>query len=152
MTEMEPTPTNSEEDRALETLHRLQDKIANAQHDLRNPLGNVLGFCEILLNQVKSSPNQELRAGLESICQAAEQMVKEVDQVLDPNKIPAGPEAVKALQVQLRQEASYIIAAIQSLIPAAGASSKDVLREDLSRMSDSAMRLGRVIETSLSLY
>src|SRR5712671_6602624 len=76
---MSPNPPNQDGSDSLVEL------IAHAQHDLRNPLGNILGFCEILGQQLRDAPNQELRDGLETISQWAEQMAKEIDHVLDPN-------------------------------------------------------------------
>jgi len=144
---MPPTPPTPD-DRS----NRLQEWVAEAQHDLRNPLGNILGFCEILAPQFKGAPNQGVRHGLETISQAAEQIAKEVDNVLDPNKTPPAPEAVKALQGQLRQWTSQIISTIQALVAQAGAPGDNALREDLARMADSADRLSRLVETSLSAY
>ncbi len=130
----------------------LTEWVADAQHDLRNPLGNILGFCEILLKQVQPLLNQELRRGFDAIYQSAEQMVKEIDQVLDPNKTPAGRDAVAALQVQLRQQAAQIISTLQNLAPHAAALGDDLFSQDFSRMSESAARLGRMIEKALSSY
>ncbi len=130
----------------------LVEFIAHAQHDLRNPLGNILGFCEILGQQLKDAPNQDLRRGLETISQWAEQMAEEIDHVLDPNKTPPGPEAVKALQGQLRHQTAGVINKIQNMSALAGVLDDTLLCQDLSRMADSAARLARVIETSLSAY
>src|SRR5436309_3199876 len=99
----------------------LQEWIAEAQHDLRNPLGNILGFCEILGPQFKGAHNQGVQQGLATISQAAEQITKEVDSVLDPNNTPPTSEAVKALQGQLRQRSSQISSTIQALAAQAGA-------------------------------
>ena len=129
---MSPNPPNQDGSDSLVEL------IAHAQHDLRNPLGNILGFCEILGQQLKGAPDQELRGGLETISQAAEQMAKEIDHVLDPNKTPPGPEAVKALQGQLRQQTSEVINKIQNMSALAGVLDDNLLCQDLSRMADSA--------------
>ena len=131
---------------------KLQDFVAQAQHDLRNPLGNILGFCEMLLAEAKPLASADLKQGLESIYQSAFRMVADINQVLDPNKKPAALEEVKSLQTRLRPQAAQIILDIQTLPSKADALEPGLFNVDLSRMTDSARRLGDLIETALSDY
>jgi len=130
----------------------LRELIADAQHDLRNPLGNILGFCEILLKQVQSSNEEHWKPRLQSIYDLANQMIVRIDRVLDPDKTPAGPGEVSTLQVQLRPEASQIITTLETLAQEARRLPQDHYSEDLTRMSESAERVARLIETALSIY
>src|SRR5438552_17350004 len=106
--------TDPEGKRRLEqSAERLKDFIAQAQHDLRNPLGNILGFCEILLKQAQAPGEEFIKTGLSGIDQVATRMVKDLDQVLDPDRTPAAPEEVKALQGRLQQQAVLILRTTQ---------------------------------------
>src|SRR5512144_44932 len=80
------------------TSAELQEAVARAQHDLRNPLGQVLGFCEMLLYHVEPLPPKDIREAVEAIHEISEQMLREMDRVLDPDKPPALPEEVNALK------------------------------------------------------
>src|SRR4051812_28969257 len=96
----------------------LKQLIADAQHDLRNPLGNILGFCEILLKEIQSSTEEHWKPRLQSIYDLANQMIQQIDRVLDPDKTPAGPGEINRLQIQLRPEAIRIIGTLQALATA----------------------------------
>jgi signal transduction histidine kinase len=120
---------------------QIKDLVAQAQHDLRNPLGHILCFCELLIPQAQQLQDESLKQGLNTIDATATQMVKDINRVLDPNQTPSSPEAVARLQGQLRQQASDILITIPTL-----------LTKDLTRMSDSAKRVSSLVETALSFY
>jgi len=130
----------------------LKELAANAQHALRNPLGNILGFCEILLKQVQASNEEHWKPRLQLIYDLADQMTRQIDKVLDPDSAPAAPAEVAALQVKLRPVAGEIIKTLDTLLAEANALRKDLYREDLTRMSESAQRVARLIETALAIY
>ena len=146
-------PMQTRADATVTAEDRIKESIAQAQHDLRNPLGNILCFCEWLLPQLDGQTGvEDLCLGLKAIYRVAEQMVRDLNQVLDPDKVPAGPDAVKALRERLRPEAAQINRDIQTLRSRAGASTTASFCEDLSRMNDSAQRTATLIETTLSFY
>jgi hypothetical protein len=81
---------------------------------------------------------------------AATQMVAALKKVLDPDNFLASPAEVKALQGQLEQQASLILHTNQTVLEKAAATQDAVLREDLSRMRDSAQRMVNLIGSALS--
>ena len=130
----------------------LADLIAQAQHDLRNPLGNILGFCEILLGQIPPGSEEALRLGLQSIENSANLMVTEINRGLDPDRSPPGANEISSLQAQLRQQASHILLTIQTLLSKRADLEDDLWAVDLRKMSDSARRVSDLIEKGLSFY
>ena len=127
----------------------LQEVIAQAQHDLRNPLGNILGFCEILLKPAQSLGDPELLLGLTTIDQLAGQMVADINRVLDPDKSPAPPSELQALQDRLRPQAARILHTIPALLARATALREETLQDNLPRMTECARRLSDLIESSI---
>jgi len=151
---MEKEPANPAEPHrpAAVSSEQIKDCIAQAQHDLRNPLGHILCFCEILIPQAQQSQDESLKDGLKSIDATAAQMVKDINRVLDPNNSPSPPDEVGRLQVGLRQQISQILQIIPTLLARATALKDDLFTTDLTRMSDSARRVSSLIETALSFY
>ncbi len=150
--EKEPAKPERAHDLEASANEQIADAIAQAQHDLRNPLGHILCFCEILIPQAQQSQDESLTQGLKSIDATAAQMVKDINRVLDPNSSPSSQDEVGRLQAQLREQTSQILHIIPSLVARAAALKDDLFTTDLTRMSDSARRLGSLVETALSFY
>src|SRR5438876_3888909 len=94
---------------------QLHEWVAQAQHDLRNPLGNLLCSCEMLLTQRQPPSREELRVGLESISELSNQLLVAIDHTLDPDGTPPGPAEVQSLQTSLQDITSRIIEALHKL-------------------------------------
>jgi CheY-like chemotaxis protein len=129
----------------------LQEAVAQAQHDLRNPLGNILGFCEILLKHVQPLGDAELLLGLNTIDQLAERMVADINHVLNPDQAPAPPAEFQALQERLREQAARVLNTIPALSAKADALHDSTLGDNLPRMAECARRLCDLIESSIPL-
>jgi signal transduction histidine kinase len=75
----------------LETNQKLNQFVGMASHDLRNPLGVVLGFAKLLQRDEQSNPpTEQQRRALASIQSSAEFMLRLVNNLLDVSKIEAG--------------------------------------------------------------
>lgn len=65
--------------------------IANISHELRTPLNAILGFSDLLLNKGHTIRSEEMRQDyVQSIHQAGETLLYNIDQILDLSKIEAG--------------------------------------------------------------
>ena len=130
----------------------LKDKVAEARHDLCNPLGNILGFCEILLQPDQPRRRAEVKMAVRAIDESACKMVAALKQVLDPDKFLPSPAEVKTLEAKLGQHAALILRTNQMLLEKAAATKDARLREDLARMLESAQRVVNLIGPALSFY
>lgn len=128
----------------------LKDQIAQARHDLCNPLGNILGLCEIHLHPDQPPQWSEARAALETIDKSASQMVRSLKLVLDPERMAANAPELKSLREQLHDHASRILQFNQRLAEHANGPADRLFREDLARMRSSAQRLADMIDSTLS--
>jgi len=83
---------------AAEALHVERDKaqladrsksefLAMMSHDIRTPLGGILGFAELLRN---SDLNSEQREQIEAICSSGETLLELVNEILDLSRIESG--------------------------------------------------------------
>lgn len=70
-----------------------------AAHDLRNPLGGIIGLSEILLNETEETTEEERREYLETIHNASKEMLTLLNDLLDLSVIESGK-----LELQLRME------------------------------------------------
>jgi PAS domain S-box-containing protein len=78
----------------LAELNARKDKLLFAlSHDLRSPLGSILGFAEILLEDGEQLPAEERRQFLQYIRDAAQNQLKVINELLrKPEEEPSEPE------------------------------------------------------------
>ncbi len=87
-------------------LERLNDQksqfLGMAAHDLRNPLGVILGYAELLLDTVGPGLAEGEREMLEVIHSSSEFMLGMVDELLDVSRIESGRLELKREPTDLR--------------------------------------------------
>jgi signal transduction histidine kinase len=66
------------------------DFLANVSHELRTPMNAILGFNEMILDQVYGDIPDELRRPLSDIQQSGRHLLRLISDVLDLSKIEAG--------------------------------------------------------------
>jgi signal transduction histidine kinase/CheY-like chemotaxis protein len=66
------------------------DFIAHTSHELRTPLNAVIGYSEMLLDEIEDADPAEVKHDLEKINTAAKHLLSLINSVLDLSKIEAG--------------------------------------------------------------
>ncbi len=64
--------------------------LANMSHELRTPLNAVIGFSELLLEEIPGKLNNDQRECLEDILSAGKHLLKLINEILDLSKVEAG--------------------------------------------------------------
>jgi len=91
-----------EKSREVEVASRLKSEfLANMSHELRTPLNVVIGFSELLLDQVPGPVNKKQRECLADILSSGRHLLGLIDQVLDLSKIESGRTELKLAEVAL---------------------------------------------------
>jgi signal transduction histidine kinase len=79
---------------ARERLREMNDEknefMGIAAHDLRNPLGAIMGYAEMVIEDANALPHPDLAANGECIREAAQRMAAMVQNFLDANRIERG--------------------------------------------------------------
>jgi two-component system, OmpR family, sensor kinase len=100
----------SKKNRELDLLNEQKNKFLGiAAHDLRNPLGILIGFSELMLNMPEDLDVKEQRDLLERIHKTATFMLKMVNELLDVASIESG-------KLNLTLEAESINALVREII------------------------------------
>jgi signal transduction histidine kinase len=77
--------------RQLEAASRHKsDFLANVSHELRTPMNAILGFNEMILDQVYGDISEDLKRPLSDIQQSGRHLLRLINDVLDLSKIEAG--------------------------------------------------------------
>jgi signal transduction histidine kinase len=77
--------------------------LANMSHELRTPLNVIIGFSELMLDQVPGPVNKNQRQCLEDILSSGRHLLGLIDQVLDLAKIESGKTELKLTEVALTE-------------------------------------------------
>lgn len=124
--------------------------VAKARHDLRNPIGQILGFGEMLLEEARALGFEPFVADLDLINQCANDLIGQVNHTLDVQNIATGQSNFQDLKLRLRTLSSQITAAADKLAHLSRALKDDVFSVDLARIAAASRQMRELAETSLA--
>src|SRR3954449_10106765 len=80
--------------------------LANLRHELRTPLNAVIGYSEMLLEDLADEGLEELCSDIKKIHSAGSQLLTLVNEALDPARTAAGETGtdLKSLRASLRHD------------------------------------------------
>ncbi len=102
--------------RALEEANRLKsDFLANTSHELRTPLTSILGFVEILGNDLAESREEE-KTFLANIGESAQHLLDIINNILRTAEIEAGKFVMNSRRLNLAEVLSEVRAKVHQLV------------------------------------
>lgn len=72
-----------------EQREKLEVYLSHVRHELRNPLNNIIGYCELLMEVAEDKEDQETMADLVRIQTAGQQLQELITSLLDSAQIDA---------------------------------------------------------------
>ncbi|WP_181079318.1 PAS domain-containing protein [Methanohalophilus euhalobius] len=77
--------------------------LANMSHELRTPLNSVIGFSDILLEEVKGELNDPQKKYVSNIARSGNHLLSLINDILDISKIEAGQEQLEYSSFELHE-------------------------------------------------
>ena len=94
----------------VEKANRLKSEfLASMSHELRTPLHTVIGFSELLLEEIEGALNAKQKRFLGHIKQDSQHLLEVINDILDLSKIEAG-------RLELRREEFEVLGAVEEVI------------------------------------
>jgi signal transduction histidine kinase len=94
----------AESNRRLEEASRAKsDFLANMNHELRTPLNAVIGFSEVLLDQLFGPINQKQQEYVNNILTSGKHLLSLIDDILDLSKAESGCMELELTDFSLRE-------------------------------------------------
>jgi CheY-like chemotaxis protein len=113
--------------------------VIKVRHDLRNPLGHILGFSELLLDASRKRGVGTLSPDLKRMLDATEEMVNGVNRALDP-ALAAATLPLDELDRQIRNFVTLVASIAQRCHPTC-VDLGDPFHTDLARITGAAEKL-----------
>jgi len=121
--------------------------VAELRHHLRTPVNHIVGYTEMLLEDVPAD-DASRRAPLEEILAAAQDVLARISAVLAPTLSQVAADALERLYGDLRGPQERIVRAVLGLQAAGGATLDAAALDDLAKILRAAEQLAPVARPS----
>jgi signal transduction histidine kinase len=129
---------------SLASQHKSQF-LANMSHELRTPLNAVLGYTELMLDNIYGDINPRSREVLERVQFNGRHLLQMINDVLDLSKIEAGQLTLAVETVEFGGIVRSVVGATESLASAKGLELRTDIAADLPRGRGDIRRLTQVV-------
>jgi phosphoserine phosphatase RsbU/P len=114
---------------------------AKVRHDLRNPLSDILGFCDVLREEAVERGLDQLLPEFTLIHDAASRIFADVNHALSPENLKISTTDFTALEAVIRLHAEKILISTESLSEKCDLIEPNSFGDDLLRITSSARKL-----------
>jgi adenylate cyclase len=128
------------------------DRISQLRHDLRNPVNQILGYGELLIEESAQAGRPAPLGGLRSIIAGGKRVVALIDEGLSARGEGQGEAAIDlpALRLRLLEPLGRIIADCDDLTREASDPEQADFRKDVARIRAGASRLLELADEMLA--
>jgi PAS domain S-box-containing protein len=102
-------------DRALEASRLKSRILANVSHDMRTPLGSILGYADMLQAEVFGPLNETQQGKIRLIIESSNHLREFVDNLLAQSELEAGKLALQANQISPKKLMQELASGVQVL-------------------------------------
>ena len=130
---------------AIEANQLKSEFLGRISHELRTPLNPVIGFAELMLDEVPGPINEEQRQCLGDVLTAGKHLLDLVTEVLDISKIESGKTELRLKHLFLSEVTRLVKKATISTLKRRGQSLDIVIEEGLPRLFADENKLRQVL-------
>ena len=133
------------------TRSSFKDVLSKVRHDLRTPVGHIIGYSEMLEEELEESPWPEFEADLKHIRSSGEHLIELIDEFLGPEKQSPDELDIPYIQEQFRTQLNHISGYSEILEELTVECDRLKLLPDLQKVGGAARSLLRLIEERLTV-
>ncbi len=126
-------------------------KLADLRHDLKTPIGHILGYSEMLQEELEDNPWQEFQVDLINVHNSGEKLLSLIEDHLSASKSSVSEIDIPSVQFQLRLQLNHITGYCELLQDLAEDESKVELIADLLKIIEASSIFADIVEDKLSI-
>lgn len=115
------------------------EEIAHLRHELRTPVNQIVGYCELMLEEAQELKHSDRVAQLNEALNAVREVTRLIDSSLPVTATEVGEDSIRALYQSFSLPQNRIIEAMSALLKVSAPESSFVA--DVCRVRDAAERL-----------
>jgi len=124
--------------------------LANVSHELRTPLSAIIGFSQILLDQIDGPLNEEQHQDIQQVNRSGQSLLNLINQILDLSKIEAGKMELSAERLELPGLVNSVLDSIRPLAEQKGLRIETRFPLSLPAVEADPVRLKQILINLLS--
>jgi signal transduction histidine kinase len=124
--------------------------LANMSHELRTPLNAVIGYAEMLQEEMKERGQKDLVPDLEKIRSSGRHLLGLINEILDLSKIEAGRMELSLEDAELSSLLADVVSTAEPLVKSKGNTLQVSLAEGLGRVATDTAKLRQILLNLLS--
>lgn len=117
------------------------EALATLRHDLRTPVNHIMGYAEMLLEDLDAAGRAESRRGIEETLGAARDVLTLINDTLGPSRADVEEAALRVLYDSLREPQQRIIGQVRALLGRSDDTPIPTFEQDLRKIMRAAERL-----------
>ncbi len=121
-------------------------ELDNLRHELRTPLNHIIGYAEMMLEDVEAGQRAALAAPLQGVLSEARQLLERIKELGVAGDVDAARQRMRELMPQLTTPLASVVASIATLGAMLDQQGDAELRKDVERMSQAAERLRALLK------
>src|SRR5262249_6333731 len=123
-----------------------REALAHLRHELRTPLNHIIGYSEMLLEDVASDDPAALGAGLRKVHEDAQRLLTAINEL---THVDAGEVDLTRLSSALTAPLNSVMAAVEKLRVQAASAGAEQASQDLDRVASAAAALQSVVRSGI---
>lgn len=131
--------------RAQEASRVKSEFLATMSHELRTPLNAVIGFSQLLTDQLGPSASPRHRKFLNNITESGRHLLDLINGILDLAKVESGKIELQYEEVSLRDLIQQVVAGVQPQAEGKGLTVSSQVQEGLDRVTLDAGKVKQVL-------
>ena len=140
-----------EANRALEQVSQTKsDFMANTSHELRTPLNSIIGFSEVLLNEIPSIDQKISSEFLSYIQASAKHLLQLINSILDLSKIESGKMTLDLSEFDLAMLLEDVKITVLPMLTAKKQSLEIKMADDLSPIFADEAKMRQILLNLIS--
>ncbi|MEW6996586.1 response regulator [Colwelliaceae bacterium BS250] len=133
------------------TKNQFKEILANIRHDLKTPVGHILGYSEMLAEDLEDAPWPEFEADLERIHASGNKLLSLIEDLLGASKTKIEDIDVINVEYQLRMQLNHVSGYCEMLTELAEEEDRPELVADLDHIYLAALNFTKILSDKVTI-